>query len=72
MVKTDFQTQSLQQSIFPWQGESVETGIRSYEESNISISLFNSYWQAAYVSLGTGWNHCEWATGGFQYEEMEK
>lgn len=41
-AKTDFQTRSPQQSIFLWQGESVEAKSRGYEESNISISLFNS------------------------------
>lgn len=41
-VKTDFYTQSPQQSIFPWQCKSVEPGGLGYEERNISIALFNS------------------------------
>lgn len=56
MVKTDFQTQSPQQSIFPWQRKSVGAGSLGYERRNISISLFNSLWHPAYVSLGTVWD----------------
>lgn len=55
--KKAFQPRSPQQSIFPWQTQSVETRSCGYEESNISISLFNSYWQPAYVDCGTGWSH---------------
>lgn len=53
MVKTDFQTQSRKQSIFRWQCKSVGAGSLGYERRDISISLFNSLWHPAYVSLGT-------------------
>lgn len=70
-VKTNFQTQSLQQSIFRCQAKSVETRSCDYEEkeqtkkSNTLIPLFNSYWHPAYVSTDSGWNQYEWVTGVF-------
>lgn len=53
MPKTDFQTQSGKQSILRWKCKSVRTGGLGYERRDISISLFNSLWHPAYVSLGT-------------------
>lgn len=77
MVKTDFQTQSPQQSIFLWQRKSVGAGSLGYERRNISISLFNSLWHPAYVSLGTVWDivnrrqGCAWkGNGGMKSPEL--
>lgn len=66
--ESDFQTQSGKQSIFRWKWESVGSAGLGDERRDISISLVNSLWHPAYVSLGTVCNVANGRRGGIEKE----